>query len=90
MKNVADALVPDVPERRRVARDAFADADGDPIRPNTCPAFSDPKGQSIAPRKVMVMTCAARNIAISAEDFIVKQQLANAGLRWIGIHEIIQ
>jgi hypothetical protein len=36
-----------------------------------------------------VMTCATRNIAISAEDFIVKQQLANAGLRWIGIHEII-
>lgn len=89
MKQHVNRIMSYIPKAWRIARDAFADVDGDPIRPNTCPAFSDPKGQSIAPRKFMVMTCAARNIAISAEDFIVKQQLANAGLRWIGIHEII-
>jgi hypothetical protein len=36
-----------------------------------------------------VMAGSAGYVPVSAQYFVVKQQLPNAGLRWVGAHEII-
>ena len=76
MKDVADALVPDVPERRRVARDAFADAilthASGALGAKANAAFADPEAQTVSSAQIMMMASAAGNIAIATEDFVVE------------------
>ena len=76
MKNVADALVTDVPKRRRIARDAFADAilahASGALGANANAALTNPKAQTIGAAQIMMMARAARNIAIATQDFVIE------------------
>jgi hypothetical protein len=81
--------MPYIPKAWRVSGDAFADVFGGAVLPDTNAAFANAQGQPVAACLVMVMAGSAGYVPVSAQYFVVKQQLPNAGLRWVGVHEII-
>lgn len=91
-KRVARGM-PDVPQPRRVTRDAFADAaftgPCGARGANAEPAFADPKAQPIGAAVIVVMTGPAGNVAIAAEDFVIEKQLPQSCLLRINWHKLI-
>lgn len=84
MKKDRNRPVPEVPERRRVARDAFADAvrtdPGRARRPNANAPLANAKRQAISAGMVVVMAGSAGDVFVAREDFVVEQKLSDAGL----------
>ena len=93
MEQNADLLRPQIPQSGRVARDTLANAivaiSGRAFRANTLSAFTDTKRQSVCSAMVMMMACAAGNVLITRQNFVVKQQLAKLRLLCIKGNEII-
>ena len=93
VKQNPDRFVPEVPQGRGVSRDTFADpvvpGPGGAVGPETLTALADSKAQPVTAGKCMVMTGSTGNVAVAAEDRVVKQKLTDAGLRRVRLKEII-
>jgi hypothetical protein len=83
MEHRADGRMTKVKQRWRIARHTFdnfaVSGASSPFRANPDSALSNTKGKPIGARVIVVVTGAARNVLVAAEDWIVKQKLSDGG-----------
>jgi hypothetical protein len=76
MEHDPHVAVPKVPQRRCIARDALGNPvcalTGDALWPKAHTALTDPERQSVGAAQIVVMTRPARDIAVAAQDLVIK------------------
>ena len=83
MKQNGKSFGTKVPQRAGIARHPLLDAgltdSRFAVRPNTNAALANAKRQTICTSKAVVMTCAAGNVLVSRQDFVIEKKLSNPG-----------
>ena len=93
MEEDIDVLVSQVPKGRGVSWDQLANRiitrSCGAIRANTNAAFANTKRQSVTACMIMKVACAAGDIFVAGENFVIEQKLSDARLIRVGGDVII-